>query len=145
MTKGGKLAKDMKNREEEVNKYSKERIKIVEVGGIRIKNILVKKNPFPNERCDMKKCLVCDSNVSGEIKIPCNSNNVGYQLICDTCSDNGIQKVYEGETSRSARIRGVEHLRSYNGDKIDSVLYKHKHNDHGDEDITFCMKITKKF
>ena len=91
----------------------------------------------------MKKCLVCDSNVSGEIKIPCNSNNVGYQLICDTCSDNGIQKVYEGETSRSARIRGVEHLRSYNGDKIGSVLYKHKHNDHGDEDIKFSITISR--
>ena len=116
---------------------------MVEGGGIQMKNILVKKNTFPNKRCDMKKCLVCDSNVSGEIKIPCNSNNVGYQLICDTCSYNEIQKVYEGETSRSARIRGVEHLRSYNGDKIGSVLYKHKHNDHGDEDIKFSITISR--
>ena len=34
VTKGGKLAKEMKNREEEINKYSKERIQIVEGGAI---------------------------------------------------------------------------------------------------------------
>ena len=47
VTKGGKLMKELKQREEEINKFSKERIKIVEGGGIQMKNILVKKNPFP--------------------------------------------------------------------------------------------------
>ena len=37
VTKGRILAKDMKQREEEINKFSKERIKIVESSGVNIK------------------------------------------------------------------------------------------------------------
>ena len=44
VTKGGTLAKEMKQREEEINKFSKERIKIVEDRGIKLKNMLVNKN-----------------------------------------------------------------------------------------------------
>ena len=36
-------------------------------------------------------------------------------------------------------------MRSYNADRSDNVLYKHKHNEHAGEDIKFSMKITKKF
>ena len=42
----GALAKELKTREEELNKYNKERIKIVEKGGIKIKYLLTSKNPF---------------------------------------------------------------------------------------------------
>ena len=145
VTKGGKLAKEMKAREEEINRYSKDRIKIVEGGGVQMKTILVKKNPFPTQRCEKKKCLLCDTNVSTEISIPCNSHNVGYQLVCDTCRDRGVDKVYEGETSRSARVRGAEHSRDFKKGAADSALYKHKQNEHRNEEMTFSMKITKRF
>lgn len=144
VTKGGKL-KELKQREEEINKFSKERIKIVEGGGIQMKYILVKKNPFPVTRCDKKKCIICESNVTGKMKIPCNSSNVGYKLICDTCMDRGKNKVYEGETARSARVRGSEHLNGFKNDRIDNALYKHKHNEHENEEMKFSMKITQKF
>ena len=62
-------------------------------------NILVQKNPFPSEKCEMKKCILCSSVIGNQIPIPCNSSNVGYQLACDTCKLRGIDKVYEGETS----------------------------------------------
>ena len=145
VTKGGKLVKELKQREEEINKFSKERIKIVEGGGVQMKNILVNKNPFPTTRCDKKKCIICDSNVTGKMKIPCNSSNVGYRLICDTCSDRGKNKIYEGETARSARIRGTEHYNGFKNDRADNALYKHKHNDHENEEMKFSMEITKRF
>ena len=145
VTKGGKLMKELKQREEDINKFSKERIKIVEGGGIQMKNILVDKNPFPLTKCDKKKCIICESNVTGKLKIPCNSSNVGYKLVCDTCMDRGKNKVYEGETARSARVRGSEHLNGFKNDRVDNALYKHKHNEHENEDMKFSMKITKKF
>ena len=40
ITKGGKLLKVMKQREEEINKYSDERIKIVEGGGVQMKKLI---------------------------------------------------------------------------------------------------------
>ena len=52
---------------------------------------------------------------------------------------------YEGETSQSARVRGAEHLSNFRSDRVDSALYKHKHNDHAHEDMKFSMHITKRF
>ena len=54
-------------------------------------------------------------------------------------------KVYEGETSRSARIRGAEHVKDLEGKKQKSVLFKHKMTDHKNENVKFQMKITNKF
>ena len=144
MTKGGKLVKELKKREEEINKNSGERIKIIEGGGMKMKDILVVKNPFPTTECEMKKCLLC-KNDSNQIKIPCNSNNVGYRLICETCRERGLDKIYEGETSRSARVRGAEHLSQFRNGREDSALFKHKQNDHMEEDMIFKMEITKKY
>ena len=71
-------------REVEINRFSTERNKIVEGGGVQMKNFMVKKNPFPSTKCEKKKVIICELNVYGKDKIPCNSNNVGYQLVCDT-------------------------------------------------------------
>ena len=135
-TPGGILVKDMKKREAEVNKDGNERIKFVEKGGIKIENILVKKDPFVKEKCSQKLCPIC-KNESENISILCNSNNAGYRWTCVTCQNRGKVKVYEGETSRSARLRGIEHVKSYNGKKEDSVLYKHKLLEHNHEEVDF--------
>ena len=77
--------------------------------------------------------------------IPCNSNNVGYRWRCITCRERNIIKVYEGETGRSARVRGAEHLKELEKEKEKSVLFKHKLKEHKNENVTFQMEITKKF
>ena len=50
VTKHGELVKEVKKGEPEINKYSDERIKIVEEGGIKVKDMLVKKTPFPKKK-----------------------------------------------------------------------------------------------
>ena len=50
-TPGSGLLKEIKKREEELNKNKKERIKIVEKGGLKIEKILTTKNPFKEEKC----------------------------------------------------------------------------------------------
>ena len=62
-----------------------------------------------------------------------------------TCKERDIVKVYEGETARSARLRGLEHLKDLEKKRDKSVLYKHKISDHPHEDVKFKMEITKKF
>ena len=47
-TPGGVLAKELRKREEELN--NKERIKIEEKGGLKIKDILGSKKPFKKEK-----------------------------------------------------------------------------------------------
>lgn len=145
VTKNGELVKEVKKREQEINKYSDERIKIVEEGGTKVKDMLVKKNPFPNKNCEVKKCLMCTSEIPDKPNIPCNSENVGYKLVCETCKSRGVTKVYDGETSRSARIRGAEHLRNFKNEREDSAMYKHKMSEHPNEAMNFSMQILKKF
>ena len=58
-TPGGVLAKELRKKEAELNRFSKERIKIVEKGGIKIENILAKKDPFKKEKCEEKLCPLC--------------------------------------------------------------------------------------
>ena len=145
VTKGSILAKEMRKREEEINKYSKVRIKIVEDAGIKLKSLLVDKNPFPKTKCEQKKCVICMSVKSENPKFECNSNNVGYRLGCDTCADRGLVRVYEGESSRSARIRGAEHFADLRHDRPTGVLYKHKKIEHPSEEMNIRMEIIKKF
>ena len=97
-----------------MNINSKEQIKIIEKSGVKIEEMLVKKDPLPVKKCEKKNlenCFLCKSSGDKALKISCGKNNVGYGLVCDTCSERGSEMVYEGETSRSARLRGTEHLR----------------------------------
>ena len=50
---------------------------------------------------------------------------------------------YEGETARSARTRGAEHMRDFKKGKVDSAMNNHKQNEHNGEDIKYRMEITK--
>ena len=149
-TPGGILVKELRKREEELNRNSTERIKIVEKGGLKIKDILGSKNPFKKTKCVQKTCPLCtESNgiqvSSDEVKIPCNTNNVGYRWRCITCKERNIVKIYEGETGRSARLRGAEHVSEFRKKLEKSVLYKHKMADHPHEEVRFKMEITSKF
>ena len=55
-------------------------------------------------------------------------------------------KVYEGESGRSARVRGREHMKDLEKKRENSVLYKHMRNDHpGEKNVKFQMEITQKF
>ena len=54
--------------------------------------------------------------------------------------------VYEGESSRSARLRGKEHLQGYKNKNESNMLYKHKVLEHPqEENIEFKMEITGLF
>ena len=135
----------MRTREEEINKNSKERIKIAESSGTNIRDFLINKNPFPEQICEQKNCLVCLSQPEVNPKYPCNTNNVGYRLSCGTCEDKGLDVGYEGETGRSAKIRGIEHRNSFVKNNPSNVFYKHKQMEHFEEDMKIKMKITKPF
>ena len=127
----------------ELNKDDNERIKTVEKGGYKIKNMLVKKNPFEKTKCDEKWCPMCPEKY-GKFKLPCNTNNTGYRWICRTCQQNkNLVKVYEGETSRSIRIRSLEHIKALEGKKSHSFLYKHQIMEHiDDENVEYGLDIT---
>ena len=129
-----------------MNRNSNERIKFVEF----LRNTLTSKYPFKTTECTEQWCPLCQkidivAKNEKENKISCRTNNIGYRWICDTCAKRNIVKIYEGESSRSARIRSKEHKAAYKNEKADSVLFKHKMSDHNDEKVKFKFEITDKF
>ena len=80
-----------------------------------------------------------------EVKVSCNTNNVGYRWVCVTCQENNTVKVYEGELARSVRVRGAEHLKQLQGKLENSVLYIHTITFHRNENAKFKMEITGQF
>ena len=112
--------------------------------GTNLENILAKNDPFKKENCTVEVCPIC-TNPDKKVNILCNTNNVGYRWTCNTCKAKNKVRIYEGESSRSARIRGIEHLGAYRRKQMDSVLYKHKLKEHGDEEVDFAMEITGVF
>ena len=73
------------------------------------------------------------------------THNVGYRLQCLKCKEHNKIKVYEGETGRSARIRGLEHVKELENKRKNNVLFKHVETEHGNEEVKFKMEITSKF
>ena len=110
-----------------------------------MEDILTKKNPFKPEKCTVKLCPLC-SDPKNDLKIPCNTNNIGYRWTCQNCEDLNKVKVYEGESARAGRVRGIEHIRGLKNENNDNVLYKHKILEHGDkEHVKFKMEVTRVF
>ena len=117
---------------------------------MKIKDMLGSKNPFKKQKCVQKTCPLCTASEwiqvsSDEVKIPCNTNNVGYRWRCVTCQERNVTKIYEGETGRSARVRGAEHVSELRRKVDKSVLYKHQMTEHSHEKVRFKMEITEKF
>ena len=89
--------------------------------------------------------MLCKSSGDTDLKISCRQNNVGYGLLCQTCSERNIEKVYEGESARSGRLRGSEHLRGFQKKDPKNVIFKHQQSDHPNEMMEMKMVITGKF
>ena len=147
-TPQGELIKELKDREGEMNKNGKERIKFIEKSGIKMEEMLVVKDPFLVEKCtgkDLEAFMVCQSTGEEKMKISCRKNNVGYGLVCNTCKEKNKEMVYEGETSRSASLRGSEHLRGYTNMDAQNVISKHKMKEHKFESMKMKMVIKGTF
>ena len=103
-TKGSHLAKRMRETEIVMEQMSGYKLKIVERGGIKLENILVKKNPWDGECCERKSCLLCDTKRRADkpkMK-SCTKRNLVYKTWCQTCLSRELTHVGE-----DGHVRGV--------------------------------------
>ena len=141
---GDTLLKMIKETEEKYKISEEVRLKIVSKSGYRLANLLQNKNPA-KRNCGKDDCKLCEYAEKSGHNSMCSVNSVCYQAKCDNCEKEGRQRVYDGETSRTAYIRCLEHYEDLKKRKKNSWMWKHiesEHNGHSD-DITFSWKVTK--
>ena len=137
------------NLENNINQILKEsarltgiRIKMCQRGGTKVSSA-AKSDPFADILCDRDNCTVCSSPDS---KGGCRHSNVGYELVCNACSDQGITSTYQGETSKSSYERGKQHLEGLTKKVEDNPIWKHSQIVHnGDNKVSFSMHVKGRF
>ena len=168
-TRGGELAKKLREIESEMEKTAGYRIKIVEETGDKIMDLLHSSNPWKGEDCGRERCWICETKrmTDKNKKQDCTKRSLVYETWCETClrvEEDKIEKEeitekekeekkrsimrykYIGETARSAYERGLEHRDGYEKLDEDNHMIKHVANHHRDmklEDIKFGMKVLK--
>ena len=65
-----------------------------------------------------------------------------YTITCEECEhERDNESIYIGETSRTAYIRGTEHMEALRRKRESSVLWKHCRRHHDDEPCNFRMDV----
>ena len=111
------------------------KIRVVEKSGRSVKSMLQRSNPFRPEKCDRPSCLVCGTGGKGA----CDKEGITYAITCMTCAENGIERIYHGETSKNAFTRGKRHTDDFVRKSKDSVMWRHCRMDHNGEVQNFTM------
>ena len=143
-TPNDELLKTLKETEEKHQIDENIRIKMVSKTGTKLKNIIVKKNPFESS-CKRGDCEPCRNTELGKSS-DCRKQNITYQGKCVNCEDIGVNKIYDGETARNLFIRSKEHIAGYKNKNPTNFIHKHATIEHGeDENVVFKWKVTGKF
>ena len=138
----GELARKLRLAEEAIEKITGDRIKIVEKAGTMLKRVLHKSNPWAGGPCGRPDCLVCSHEKGGG---NCKKRNITYKTECQTCQErSGKERIYVGESARTAYERGQEHSQDYLKLQEDNPLYKNWVEEYQDEERPiFSMKVIR--
>ena len=144
-TPGGELMARLQKREAELNCNAGMRIKFIEQAGTKLKNRLVRADPFPSKECHKSLCPICKTTPYSKVDrkgifwTNCTTKNVGYRIICQNCAANQKISSYEGETGRPIRVRLIEHLNGLRKQDPGNALFKHDsiHHPHANSDWKF--------
>jgi hypothetical protein len=136
-TPGGKMFAEMQKVIKDFSNTHGMGVKLVERGGRKLATT-VKSNPLGSAECGREKCSIC----AGEKPGKCSKPGAGYRQTCISCKEKGISATYEGETSRTAFQRGMEHTADMEKKAEDSPLWKHSSIHHADDPARFEMEVT---
>ena len=142
------LSNKLKEVAQESISRHREDIKIVERGGRTLKSWLQRSDPCRNSLCKDLTCWICTVEEGGQkncIKGGCHLKNVGYVITCLDCQLAGIDRRYEGESKREARVRAMEHMNGLRLRQPTSSLYKHAVEEHGGIIPNFRFQVRSTF
>ena len=142
-TKRGKLTEMLKEKEEEMARLTKFRIRFQEAGGIKLGQ-LFSTHLGAGGPCGRLDCQPCESR--DEKRPNCKAQSILYESKCNICNkdetssrqeEKGQRKgIYIGESSRSLYERSKEHLKDAEDFSPSSHMVKHWMHAH--EEMKTC-------
>ena len=168
-TRRGELASKLREGEEQMEKLTGYRLKVVEQPGEKLLDLLQTSNPWRGQDCGRQGCWLCKTKVmtNQNLKQDCFKRSLLYETWCETCYREEKEKIIEqmeegkereerirkirkykylGETARSAFERGLEHQDALQKLDSDSHLLKliaDKHQAQKIDEIIFGMKVVQ--
>ena len=143
-TPGGELARILQEADDKFRKgKGLGKIKMVERGGTTLKQILCRSNPWVKEGCGRgNDCFPCrgEGGAGGN----CQQEGIVYKISCEQCKVRGVTSEYVGESSRTAFLRGAEHLADLASRSEKSPLWKHCTEEHAGVEVQFRMRVVRK-
>ena len=120
--------------------------RVQEGGGSKLKDQLVRLDPFPKDTCSRSDCSTTSKgNDRTGCRETCFQGNVNYSITCDTCErqrkedPSCVLYIYIGETARGCYERFKGHLESYRQKK--GFMWKHAEEAHnGSMNLKFSIK-----
>ena len=89
-TPNGTLARLLQEEDDQFRRGTDlKKIKMVERGGVTVKDILTKTNPWSEEGCERNDCLPCrgERGKGGN----CQKENVVYRITCQECATRAVK------------------------------------------------------
>ena len=104
-----------------------------------LRYILINRDPWAGA-CGRETCFLCQ-RPEGAGK--CMRKGVVYSIECLVCTKAGKKGVYWWETARTPYDRGLEHLTALRNRDLNSPLWAHHQEVHGEDNPEFTMKVVK--
>ena len=153
---GGELAKKLREKMKTCKEPEGIKTRIQEGGGIKLKDRLMKTDPFPRQRCFREDCPVVSR--SGEsCNETCFQGHATYEARCKECKrkrDEAVSSrvanddipddcVYIGETSRGLYERHRTHDQKFRSRNGAGFMFRHSEEEHKDsKEVKYQMLRT---
>ena len=161
-TPHGTLARKLQECEDKLGATTGRRVRMVEMGGTQLAQLLPNTNPWSGAQCGRAECHTCHQGGGEEKRLDCFKRNVLYESRCGVCEDKESQSknrnrsklgervkgeyIYVGETSRIMYERCKEHINDGKTGKDDSHIAKHWEERHPGEAMPeFRFRMVKSF
>ena len=160
ITSNSNLARDLREKETELEKITGDKMKIVERSGRKLEDILTHNDPWKGADCKRPNCFLCNTKTltGKDLKKDCTKRNILYEIRCLTCEHEQKEHIeelckndpelkrkmethmkvprYIGESGRSTYERGYEHLDQLASLSNKSHMLKHMIFKHEDQDFS---------
>ena len=124
-TTNSKLKRHTKTKLDNMRHPEGTKMTIVEGGGDKLKNLLMKPDPFHKDRCDRPDCDLKNCREK------CYQGHVNYSIKCISCEEanSNTKYVYLGESSRGSHNRSKQHKEAYKNKS--GFMWDHDVEEHG--------------